>query len=118
MKKGFKVLIAMSLVASLFVMGFAGNAAATDRHHKKMGGDTNVQYSEQHAWSGVNQEQYVGQANVNEQDDNYAVSASGSLGGYASSGDATAIQASAQSNSNSQSAWSNAQNFNEQEQED
>ncbi|WP_254663198.1 hypothetical protein [Haladaptatus sp. W1] len=102
----------MSLVASLFVMGFAGNAAATDRHHRH-GGDHSVQYSEQHAWSGVNQDQYVAQGNWNSQDDNYAVSAA--IGEDAESDDATAIQASAQSNQNSQSAWSNAGNWNEQE---
>jgi len=109
----------MSLVASLFVMGFAGNAAATDRHHKKMNGDTNVQYSEQHAWSSVHQDQYVGQANVNEQDDNYAISASAAWnGGEAESGDAYAVQYSEQENNNAQAAWSNAENDNEQEQED
>ncbi|MFH5797016.1 hypothetical protein [Haladaptatus sp. CMAA 1911] len=107
----------MSLVASLFVMGFAGNAAA-DRHHRD-GGDTNVQYSEQHAWSGVNQDQYVAQGNANHQDDNYAVSASAAWkGGEAGSGDAYAVQYSDQENKNAQAAWSNAQNFNEQEQED
>ncbi len=112
MKKGFRVLLAMSLVASLFVVGFAGNAAATDRHHHQDGGDS-VQYSEQYALSGVNQEQYVGQANVNEQDDNYAISASAAWnGGEAESDDATAIQANAQENENAQVAGSNAQNFN------
>jgi hypothetical protein len=114
MKKGIRILLAMSLVASLFVVGFAGNAAATDYHHKKKAG--NSQHSWQYANSHVDQEQYVAQGNWNKQDDNYAVSAA--FGEDAESDEAYATQASYQSNHNSQSAWSNAENDNEQEWED
>ena len=94
------------------------------------------QYSGQAAVSDVEQSQAVGQFNVNEQDDNVAASVavgSGNGDGFpgggaeiapaqngdsgAESGDAVAIQASAQSNSNKQVAWSNAQNFNKQSQD-
>ena len=113
MKKGFRMLLAMALVASVFAVGFAGNAAAYD-HHKKMAGDT--QYSSQHAWSGVGQDQYVAQGNANHQDDNVAISAAvGWRGGEAESGDAYAVQYSEQENNNAQAAWSNAQNWNSQE---
>ncbi|MGA9399737.1 MAG: hypothetical protein WBV42_02645 [Haladaptatus sp.] len=101
----------MTVVASVFAVGFAGNAAAYGHHHKKMAGDT--QYSSQHAWSGVSQGQYVAQGNANHQDTNVAISAA--LGRDAESDDATAIQASYQSNDNSQAAWSQAGNWNEQE---
>ncbi|MFH5797530.1 hypothetical protein [Haladaptatus sp. CMAA 1911] len=111
MRKSLKILLAMTIVGSLFAVGFAGNAAA-DR-----GGDSQENF--QWASSHVDQEQYVAQGNFNHQDDNYAVSAAGNLGsGEAESGDAYAIQASYQSNDNSQSAWSNAENENEQEWED
>ncbi len=113
MKKGFRMLLAMALVASVFALGFAGNAAAYD-HHKKMAGDS--QHSAQWASSHVDQEQYVAQGNWNKQDDNYAVSAAlGWKGGEAESGDAYAVQYSEQENNNAQAAWSNAQNWNSQE---
>ncbi|MFH5797259.1 hypothetical protein [Haladaptatus sp. CMAA 1911] len=91
-----------------------------------------TQSSEQVAVSDVEQKQAVGQFNVNEQDDNVAASVAVGSGddgrpdapsiaergdnreSGAESGDAVAIQASAQSNSNKQVAWSNAQNFNGQ----
>ena len=104
MKKTIKLLLVMSMVASVFVVGFAGNAAADS------------QSSHQWASSHVDQEQYVAQGNSNYQDDNVAVSAA--LGHDAESDDATAIQANYQSNKNSQNAYSNAQNFNWQNQED
>ena len=92
-----------------------------------------TQSSEQVAISDVEQEQAVGQFNVNEQDDNVAASVAvgsgdgrppadsivGEVDGRtdgAESGDAVAIQASAQSNENFQYAESNAQNFNGQSQ--
>jgi hypothetical protein len=95
MKKALKILLAMTIVGSLFAVGFAGNAAADS------------QSSSQWASSYVNQNQNVWQSNWNSQDDNTAISAAGSFGGEAESGDAIAVQASAQSNSNSQFAWSN-----------
>ncbi|MGA9403345.1 hypothetical protein [Haladaptatus sp.] len=107
MRKSLKILLVMSMVASVFAIGFAGNAAADS------------QSSHQWASSHVDQDQYVAQGNSNYQDDNYAVSAAGNLGsGEAESGNAYAIQASYQSNDNSQSAYSNAQNFNWQNQDD
>ncbi len=93
------------------------------------------QHSGQAAVSGVEQKQAVGQFNANEQDDNVAASVAigegdGNDGGPgnpsgsiapaqsgdngAESGDAVAVQASAQSNSNKQFAASNAQNVNGQ----
>ena len=112
MRKSLKILLAMTIVGSLFAVGFAGNAAA-------YADDNQVQVNGQYASSNVDQTQYVAQGNYNEQDDNYAVSAAGNLGsGSASSGDAYAIQASYQSNDNAQVAWSNAQNFNAQYQDD
>ncbi len=117
MKKGFRVLIAMSLVASLFVMGFAGNAAATTPSQKE--GDNTFSTANSTRGLGVNQDQYVAQGNWNDQDDNTAVSASAAWnGGEAESGDAYAVQYSEQENNNAQAAWSNAENDNEQEQED
>jgi hypothetical protein len=112
MRKALKILLAMTIVGSLFAVGFAGNAAAYAE-------DNQVQVNGQYANSGVDQDQYVAQANVNKQDDNYAISAAGNLGsGSASSGDAYAIQANYQSNENAQVAYSNAQNFNWQNQDD
>lgn len=99
MKKALKILIAVTVVGSLFAVGFAGNAAADS------------QYNAQYASSSVSQSQDVTQSNVNVQKGNYAISAAGSYDGYAKSGDAYAIQANYQSNSNSQVAVSNAQNF-------
>ena len=114
MKKGLRMLLVMTVVASALAVGFAGNAAAYGHHHKKMAGDT--QYSSQHAWSGVNQDQYVAQGNANSQEDSYAISAAvGWNGGEAESGNAYSVQASAQSNDNTQAAWSGAGNWNEQE---
>ncbi|MCO8244563.1 MULTISPECIES: hypothetical protein [unclassified Haladaptatus] len=104
MRKSLKILLVMSMVASVFAIGFAGNAAADS------------QSSHQWASSHVDQEQYVAQGNSNYQDDNVAVSAA--LGHDAESGNAYAVQANYQSNKNSQSAYSNAQNFNHQSQED
>lgn len=110
MKKALKILLAMTIIGSLFAVGFAGNAAAYDR-----GGD--VQANGQVAVSHVDQTQTVEQTNWNEQKNNVAVSASGSIFGGSESGDAVAIQANAQSNRNSQVAVSNAQNFASQEQD-
>ncbi|EFW92007.1 hypothetical protein ZOD2009_11030 [Haladaptatus paucihalophilus DX253] len=111
MRKALKILLTMTVVGSLFAVGFAGNAAA-------LADDNQVQVSGQYASSDVSQTQYVAQGNANSQEDNYAVSAAGSIGGDAESDDATAIQASYQSNENAQVAWSNAQNFNWQNQDD
>jgi len=112
MRKSLKILLTMTIVGSLFAVGFAGNAAA-------FADDNQVQASGQYASSDVSQTQYVAQGNANSQEDNYAVSAAGNLGsGSATSGDAYAIQASAQGNWNSQNAYSNAQNFNSQYQSD
>ena len=112
MRKSLKILLVMSMVASVFAIGFAGNAAA-------LADDNQVQVSGQYASSSVDQTQYVAQGNTNSQEDNYAVSAAGNLGsGEAESGNAYAVQASYQSNDNSQSAYSNAQNFNWQNQDD
>jgi hypothetical protein len=107
-KKALKTLLALTIVGSLFAVGFAGNAAA-DR-----GGDSqdNFQWASSH----VHQNQHVWQSNSNYQDDNYAISAA--VGHDAESDDATAIQANYQSNKNGQFAWSNAENDNEQEWED
>ncbi|WP_264783067.1 hypothetical protein [Haladaptatus sp. T7] len=102
----------MTVVASLFAVGFVGNAAA-------FADDNQAQYSEQHAWSGVSQDQYVAQGNANHQEDNYAVSAAvGWDDGEADSGNAYAVQASYQSNENAQVGASNAQNYNWQNQDD
>lgn len=112
MKKGLKMLLAMALVASVFAVGFAGNAAAYD-HHKK---SADSQHSAQWASSHVDQEQYVAQGNANSQEDSYAISAAvGWNGGEAESGDAYSVQASYQNNDNTQAAWSGAGNWNEQE---
>ncbi|MCO8244002.1 hypothetical protein [Haladaptatus sp. AB643] len=128
MKKTLKILLVVAMVGSLFAVGFAGNAAAQSRDR----GDS--QHSGQVAVSHVDQDQGVIQYNRNHQDDNYAVSAAVNVGGRndgptdaaardrrsngAESGDAIAVQASAQSNKNSQFAWSNAQNGNWQNQDD
>ncbi|MFH5798256.1 hypothetical protein [Haladaptatus sp. CMAA 1911] len=120
MKKTIKILLTLTIVGSLFAVGFAGNAAADS------------QESDQVAVSHVDQDQGVLQYNRNYQDDNVAFSGAFSAnprnapandlvdGGDsgAESGDAVAIQASAQSNENSQFAYSNAENENEQEVED
>ncbi|MGA9400389.1 hypothetical protein [Haladaptatus sp.] len=129
MKKTLKILLVVAMVGSLFAVGFAGNAAAQSRDR----GDS--QHSGQVAVSHVDQDQGVIQYNRNHQDDNYAVSAAVNVGGRndgptdaaaadrgrdsgAESGNAIAVQASAQSNDNSQFAWSNAQNSNWQNQDD
>jgi uncharacterized protein YxeA len=106
MKKALKILLAMTIVGSLFAVGFAGNAAADSQN------------SWQSASSYVNQNQDVYQSNSNYQDDNTAISAAGSFYGEAESGDAIAVQSNYQSNRNSQFAYSNAENENEQEWED
>jgi hypothetical protein len=114
MKKALRLMLALTVVCSLFAVGFAGTAAA-DYKDKKAG---DSQSSWQVASSHVDQDQDVKQSNVNVQDDNTAISASAAWkGGTASSGDATAIQANAQSNKNAQVAYSNAQNFNWQNQD-
>ncbi|SHL21812.1 hypothetical protein [Haladaptatus paucihalophilus] len=99
----------MTVVASLFAVGFVGNAAA-------FADDNQAQYSEQHAWSGVSQDQYVAQGNANHQEDNYAVSAA--VGWDSDSGNAYAVQYSEQENENAQGAWSSAENYNWQNQDD
>ncbi|WP_231183917.1 hypothetical protein [Haladaptatus sp. DYF46] len=118
MRKTLKILLAMTVVGSLFALGFAGNAAAYAE-------DNQVQINGQAAVSDVHQDQAVLQGNYNEQDDNVAIS--GALnanfrdsadGSGAESGNAVAIQASAQSNDNAQVAYSNAQNVNWQSQDD
>ncbi|ODR80499.1 hypothetical protein BG842_13495 [Haladaptatus sp. W1] len=112
MRKALKILLTMTIVGSLFAVGFAGNAAA-------FADDNQVQVNGQYASSSVSQSQYVAQGNANHQEDNYAVSAAGNIGsGEAESGDAYAVQASYQSNKNAQLASSNAQNFNWQNQDD
>jgi hypothetical protein len=121
MRKTLKILLAMSVVGSLFALGFAGNAAAYAE-------DNQVQINGQAAVSDVNQDQAVLQGNYNEQDDNVAISGAldanfrdgvnGVDGSGAESGDAVAIQANAQSNENAQVAYSNAQNWNAQNQDD
>ncbi len=107
MKKTIKILLTLAVVGSLFAVGFAGNAAADS------------QDSDQVAVSHVDQDQGVIQYNSNHQDDNVAFSGAFSASprdgqpmdsavngrnSGAESGDAVAIQASAQSNSNSQFA--------------
>lgn len=117
MKKTLKILLSMTVIASLFAVGFAGNAAA-------VADDNQVQVSGQAAVSNVDQSQAVAQGNYNEQEDNVALSGAISVNpsdgdnGGAESGDAIAVQASAQSNENVQAAWSNAQNWNAQNQDD
>ena len=108
------MLLVMAVVASVFAVGFAGNAAAYE--HKNRAG--NSQHSAQWASSHVDQKQGVLQGNANYQKNNVAVSAAVAWnGGHAKSGDATAVQASYQKNDNSQAALSNAQNYGKQEQE-
>ncbi|EFW92659.1 hypothetical protein ZOD2009_07314 [Haladaptatus paucihalophilus DX253] len=121
MKKTLKILLSMTVIASLFAVGFAGNAAA-------VADDNQVQLSGQAAVSNVDQSQAVAQGNYNHQEDNVALSGAISVNpsdgdngydsGEAESGDAIAVQASAQSNENVQAAWSNAQNWNAQNQDD
>ena len=123
MKKTIKILLVAAMVGSVFAIGFAGNAAA-------VANDNQVQVSGQAASSNVDQGQAVAQGNHNSQEDNYAVSGAINVGprdrndlepidgSGASSGNAIAVQASAQSNDNSQFAWSNAQNSNWQNQDD
>ena len=130
MKKALRILLAVTIVGSLFAVGFAGSAAAEDYHKKKPG---NSQANWQAASSHVDQDQHVAQGNWNEQDDNYAISGAINVdsrdgrpmdsvardrrGSGAESGDAVAIQASAQSNKNLQKAYSNAENKNWQSQD-
>ncbi|WP_223301945.1 hypothetical protein [Haladaptatus sp. R4] len=116
MKKTIKILLVAAMVGSVFAIGFAGNAAA-------FADDNQVQVNGQAASSNVDQGQAVAQGNYNSQEDNYAVSGALNVGlddgeSGASSGNAVAVQASAQSNDNSQFAWSNAQNANWQNQDD
>ncbi|WP_423746083.1 hypothetical protein V5735_17665 (plasmid) [Haladaptatus sp. SPP-AMP-3] len=101
----------MTVVASLFAVGFVGNAAA-------FADDNQAQYSEQHAWSGVSQDQYVAQGNANSQDTNVAASAALGWDDEAESGDAYAAQYNEQENENAQAAWSSAENYNWQNQDD
>ena len=112
MKKALRILLAVTIVGSLFAVGFAGSAAAAD-YKKPSNSQSNWQYASSH----VDQDQHVWQSNSNYQDDNYAISGAGSVYGSAHSGDATAIQANYQSNSNSQNAYSNAENHNWQSQD-
>ncbi|WP_223302059.1 hypothetical protein [Haladaptatus sp. R4] len=104
-------MLAVTIVGSLFAVGFAGSAAAAD-YKKPSDSQSNWQYASSH----VDQDQHVWQGNSNYQKDNYAKSSAKSFYGHAKSGDARAIQSNYQSNSNSQKAWSNAQNFNSQSQ--
>ncbi len=104
MKKALRLLLALSLVGALFTAGFAGTAAAGGDNHKKWWANQE-QSSWQYANSEVDQEQYVVQANSNQQSFAIAVSLNG---------DAEAEQGSEQSNTNVQYADSEAENENVQ----
>ena len=112
MKKALRILLAVTIVGSLFAVGFAGSAAAAD-YKKPSDSQSNWQYASSH----VDQDQHVWQGNSNYQKGNYAISSAKSHYGDAESGDAKAIQSNYQSNWNSQKAYSNAQNWNEQSQD-
>ncbi|GAA0235519.1 hypothetical protein ACFFQF_25080 [Haladaptatus pallidirubidus] len=110
MKKALRLLIALSIVGALFTAGFAGSAAANDYHKDKH--DKKVTY--QKADATVYQGQDVEQANVNYQEDNYAISAAvGWNDGEAESGDAIAVQYNDQNNDNVQYGEAEAENEHE-----
>ncbi len=105
MKKILRISLATALIASVLVGGLTGSVAAWDE-----------QEIEQEAEAEVEQAQSVEQVNVNEQDDNFAVSAAvGWNGGEAESGDAIAVQYSDQTNANAQVGIANAENEAEQD---
>ncbi|WP_266075125.1 hypothetical protein [Haladaptatus caseinilyticus] len=97
MKQTLKVLMTLSLVASLFVAGFAGTVAA----------DENEQEIDQEANAEVNQYQDVYQSNSNYQ---------GVAAADAYYGDATAVQYNEQENNNAQIGIAEAENNAEQNQ--
>ncbi|WP_266075123.1 hypothetical protein [Haladaptatus caseinilyticus] len=97
MKQTLKVLMTLSLVASLFVAGFAGTVAA----------DENEQEIDQEANAEVSQAQAVAQGNSNVQ---------GAAVAGAAFGDATAVQYNEQENNNAQIGIAEAENNAEQNQ--
>lgn len=87
-----KSLLTLAIALTLVTTGFAGNVAAQEQENE----------FEQEADAEVDQYQDVEQLNVNGQSDNLAVAAWG--------GDATVVQASEQSNDNSQTGVAVASN--------
>ena len=124
MKKIAK-LLAYSLVALMLAGGIAGSAAAYSPQKSGSFNDNQIQYSDQYANSHVHQSQHVDQENNNhggavavsvghaDRTPRDSIDGSGGSGGHAS-----AWNINGQSNHNFQGAYSNAQNFNHQSQDD